>query len=641
MEKLGKILILEDDESVGAALRETLSRTGYEVELIVRPNDALTYLASVGKVDFIFVDCLLPQMTGVKFLHEVRQRFPSLNFKTVLMSGIYTDKQFIQESSKEVNAVAFLRKPFEVEHVLKIVEKTVEKKRKSAEVSARKILYQMFANPNMTSRQKRKAIESIEEVSGFDLPFLYSLLAETGSTGYLNIYSADGSVSGISFSNGHIVAVDIDDQSTFLGEMLIQSGFANPNEVHSALKNKNNRKIGSYLIQNNQLSPHAFDLILMEQMNIRLVKTIRDERIRINWAGSEVEMTSPNIDPDALATYLHDWIASKIAINWLKSFYVMWSSHVIVKSQDFTADNPALQMSLLKSLDGLYVRLSNQVSLSQLLEVKSYNELAVYKAIHFLLTKGLIVFTQRSSFSSPQEQLMVLKRVWTSFEGKKPIEIAAYLEDGADGSFEASVEDLVGLIGEEPEGTHADVYKMWHQIKNAIESAKALAGDSAQVSQYKAQTQKNDSELKMKSIGMMEELKKLLHFNQYGAAVQKVIEIQKVNPNAQYLNLYSAWAKLGVANDPAKKVAMIKDVEIELMQVPPDEKYDCVFPFVMGLLSKIKGDTLGARKSFEKSLALDQSFIPARRELSAAMVQKKNTSSLDLKQVVSGFFKKR
>lgn len=642
MENLGRILILEDDESVGSALREILSRTGYEAEVVTRPQEALTYLeSSTNKIDFIFVDCLLPQMTGVEFIKKAREAGSQAGFKVVLMSGIYTDKQFIQESVKETGAIAFLKKPFEIDQVLTLVQKTVEKKRKNAEVNARKVLYQMFANPNMTARQKRKAIESIEEVSGFDLPFLYSLLAETGSTGFLNIYNPDGSVSGISFSNGHIVAVDIDDQSTFLGEMLIQNGYANPKDVHSALKNKNNRKIGSYLIQNNQLSPHAFDLILMEQMNIRLVKTIRDERIRINWAVSDVEMSHPNIDPETLATYLHDWIASKISMTWLKAFYVMWASHVIVKSEFFTPDHPALNMSLFKALDGFFVRLNNQLSLSQLLEIKSYNELAVYKAIHFLLTRGLIVFTHRETFATPQEHVVMLRRVWRELEGKTPIEIAAYLEDGFAGDVESSAQELLALIGNQPADSNAEALKIWNDINKAVDSARKQATDITKVSEFKAENQRNESELKIKSIGMIEDIKKNLHFNQFSLALQKVTEVQKINPGAQYIHLYSAWAKLGVANDPAKRLAMLKEVEIELMQVPPDEKYDSVYSFVIGLFNKVKGDMGAAKKSFEKCLALDPSFIPARREISAALVQKKKAASIDLKEVMTGLFKRR
>ena len=96
--------------------------------------------------------------------------------------------------------------------------------------------------------------------------------------------------------------------------------------------------------------------------------------------------------------------------------------------------------------------------------------------------------------------------------------------------------------------------------------------------------------------------------------------------------------------DPAKKLQQLKDIEFELMQVPPDEKYDAVFPFVTGLLQKTKGDVAGARKSFEKCLALNSAMIVARRELNQLSSQgreKEDLLSMDLKKMVSGFFKKK
>jgi len=636
-----KILILEDDESVGAALKEVLSRAGHHVFMASRPDEANTILSSNGNaIEFLFCDCLLPQMTGLDFIKQARTNYPNARFKVVLMSGIYTDKQFIQEATQSTQALAFLKKPFEMEQVLKIVKKEEAPKRE--ESSARKLLYQMFANPTVTNRQKRKVIESIEEVSGFDLPFLYSLLVETKSSGYLNIYNADGSVSGISFCNGNIVGVDVDDKTTFLGEMLIQSGYATPKDVQNALRDKNNRRIGNYLIQNNQLSPHAFDLILMEQMNIRLVRTIVDQKIRVNFAAAEVEMSSPSIDADTLSYYLHDWIASKISISWLKSLYVMWSGNVIVKSPTFRDDHPALSMSLLKSLDGLTLKLNNQMTLANLLDVKGYSEVAVYKAIHFLLTKGLIVFAQRAAFANPQEQLKVLKKIWAELDGKNGYEIVAYMEAGGGGSAESALEDFMALIGDEPQDRASELSSIWNKIKKAAEDAVATARDSHKIDQFRQASQKSEAEAKLKATSLMEEVKKTLQFNQFSKALEFLAEVAKLNPQTQQLHLYSSWAKLG-AVDPAKKQFVLKEVELELMQVPPDERYDALFPFVIGLFNKIKGDVASARKSFEKSVALDPSFIPARREISmlTAANKKQDVFNMDLKQVVSGFFKKR
>lgn len=635
------ILILEDDESVGLALKEVLARAGHNVFLASRPDEANTVLSTHPNIEFLFCDCLLPQMTGLDFIKQARTNYPSSRFKVVLMSGIYTDKQFIQESTQSTQALAFLKKPFEMEQVLKIVKKDEAPKRE--ESSARKLLYQMFANPTVTSRQKRKVIESIEEVSGFDLPFLYSLLVETKSSGYLNIYNADGSVSGISFCNGNIVGVDVDDKTTFLGEMLIQSGYATPKDVQAALRDKNNRRIGNYLIQNNQLSPHAFDLILMEQMNIRLVRTIVDQKIRVNFAAADVDMSNPSIDADTLSYYLHDWVASKISMNWLKSLYVMWSGNVIVKSPAFREDHPALSMSLVKSLDGFTVKLGNQMTLTQLLDVKGYNEIAVYKAIHFLLTKGLIVFAQRAAFANPQEQLKVLKKIWAELDGKNGYEVVAHMETGTGGgSLESTLKDFLTLIGEPPQDSSSEGYLIWNNIKKTAEDAVATAKDSNKIDQFRQATQKTEAEAKLRATSLMEEVKKSLQFNQYAKALESLTEVAKLNPQTQQMHLYSSWAKLG-SMDPAKKQFIMKEVELELMQVPPDERYDTLFPFVIGLFNKAKGDMVAARKSFEKSVALDPSFIPARREISLLMAQnkKQDVFNVDLKQVVSGFFKKR
>lgn len=636
-----KILILEDDETVRNSLKEILSRAGHSVFTASRPDEANGILAADGGLEFLFCDCLLPQMTGLDFIKQARANYPASKFKVVLMSGIYTDKAFIQEATQSTQAVAFMKKPFDMEQVLKIVKKEEAPRRE--ESTARKKLYQMFANPTVTSRQKRKVIESIEEVSGFDLPFLYSLLVETKSSGYLNIYNSDGSVSGISFCNGNIVGVDVDDRTTFLGEMLIQSGYATPKDVQEALRDKNNRKIGNYLIQNNQLSPHAFDLILMEQMNIRLVRTIVDQKIRVNFASAEVEMSNPSIDADTLSYYLHDWIASKISVSWLKSLYVMWAGNVIVKSPTFRDDHPALTMSLVKSLDGLTVKLNNQVTLTQLLEIKGYSEVAVYKAIHFLLTKGLVVFAQRAAFTNPAEQLKVIRKIHAELEHKNSYEIVAYMETGTGGgSAESILADFMTLLGEEPSDRASEVYSYWHKVRALAEEAISASKDSNKIDQFRQASQRSEAEAKLKATSLMEEVKKALQYTQFAKALEILAEVATLNPQMHQLHLYSAWAKLGSV-DVAKKQFVLKEVELELLQVPPDERYDTLFPFVIGLFNKIKGDMVAARKSFEKSVALDPSFIPARRELSILSSQnkKQDVFNMDLKQAISGFFKKR
>ncbi len=638
------IIILEDDETLGSALKEAFSREGHSVQLFARPDEARNFILT-NKIDYLFCDCMLPQMTGTSFVAGLKENNKNLKFKTVLMSGIYTDKLFIQEATKQTEAIAFLMKPFDLKEVLKLVKplETASKSVTKEDTSTRKLLYQVFSNPNITPRQKRKLIESIEEVSGFDLPFIYSMLVETKSSGYLNIYHSDGAVSGVSFSSGNIVTVDVQDEKTYIGEMLIQAGYATPEDIQAAVKNKNERRLGAYLVQASLISPHALDLALTEQMNIRLSKTIDEKKIRINFAATEVELTQPFIDSESLMDVLHDWIASKVNINWLKSLYMMWGGYVIAPAPTFSATSSAFQSFLIKSLDGIVEKINNRMSLQQLLAA-GYNETALYKGIHFLLTRGQVIFEQKASAQTVEEQKHNLQKIYSDISALNDFQMLEYMESCTfnSGNSQVLFNEFIALIGEMPDVKHLEANSLWNKIREKAQKSIDSVSDEKRNNQFREAAAKHEAEAKFKANHLMEEIKKALYLNQYSKALDLIADVTALAPQIAQLKLFSAWAKLG-SFDPARKAIMLKEIELEILQIPPDEKYDAYFPFIMGLFSKVKGDIAGAKKYFEKSMGLDPGFIVARRELSIidAGSKKQDLLNMDLKDVVSGFFKKR
>lgn len=635
-----KIIIVEDDATLGKALVEAFEREGLSARLYDRPEEALNQL-KFDKPEYIVTDCLLPQMTGIDFVMKSKQTHPDMRLKVILISGIYTDKTFIQESIKKTQSIAFIKKPFDVENLIEIVKK--ENVREVA--PARKVLYQMFSKEKVTNREKRKLLESIEEVSGFDLPFIYSLLSETKSSGYLNIYSQNGVVSGVAFANGSIVSVDVEDKQTYLGELLIQSGYVTPEEVQKALKDKTNKRLGQRLIQNSMMSPHALDLMMTEQMNIRLSKTIVDSQVKLTFASSEVEETHPTIDSDLLLNYMHDWVTSKIPVSWLKSLYNMWLGHSISPTAAFKKDHPVMLTSIIKSLDGFHDKILNSKNLSHLLSQNEMNPTALYKALHLLLTKGLIVFSSKASFASEMDHVQYLRKVSLDIKGKNPFEMMDYIGVGSMGSLTSAeiLKEFLLLLGDQPmAGTEAA--KIWFELRKTFEDAVVKTSDGKNRKEYKLETEKSDAESKLRANQLLEEAKKDLQLNQYQKASEKIDMASKLATQVFQLNIYMAWAKLGLA-ESRKDFKNIKDIELELMQVPPDERYDVLYPFVMGLYLKAKGDFVGAKKSFDKAMAIDPNFIVVRREIGVLEAQmragKKDIFNMDLKDVVSGFFKKK
>jgi CheY-like chemotaxis protein len=638
-----KILIVEDDVNLGAALREALTRKGHFVFHVVRPEEAMQ-LITKQVFNYILVDCLLPQMTGLDLIKQITADLPPQSAtKFILMSGIYVDKNFQQEALQETKAVGFLKKPFQIEELDKFFKKeSTNVAVFAAQESPRKKLYEIFEKEKVSPREKRKLIESLEEVDGYDLPFIYSLLAETKTSGHLNIFTDRGVVSGVTFFQGTIVGVDVEDQSTFLGHMLIQSGYLAPQDLKAVLNDKSPRRIGQKLIEASKLSPHAFDMILNEQMNIRLTRTITDGKVRVNFVSTEVEEISPAIDSDQLLEYLHDWVASKIPLNWLESLYLMWSGQKLLKSQQWKDDHPVFKTSFLKRLKNLPELVSKGVNINELLGAEGSEPILIYKAIHLLMLKGLIIFSSEKVTLDASAQKQLVKKLHTQINNKESREVLELFHDLLSTKHETEwLDELMKFVGPAPEDP--EVLKMWQSVKDKFDKALRIHWSETDT-QVTAIRKDESSEKKIKAIRLVDEAKSELQLNRYARAHEILDEVAKIYPLASGMRVCKAWAQLGTL-DPAKKAAQLKEIELELMQVPPDERYDALYPFVSGLNQKAKGDLRTARKSFEKAQAIDPAFIAPRREIAMLdaikEVPKQDVFSMDLKEVVAGFFKKK
>jgi hypothetical protein len=357
-----------------------------------------------------------------------------------------------------------------------------------------------------------------------------------------------------------------------------------------------------------------------------------------------VEKTSPNIDPETLTEYIHDWIASKVSLSWIKAFFVLWSESLIVKGPLFREDHSVFEMPLVKALEGFKGKINDGLSLLELLSVEGYDEVAVYKALYFLLTTGVFSFAAGDMSERPQDQALILQNIWKQIQGKNNFEVLEFLKISMQGKgLDLGPNNYIKLTGQRPDENQTVVLDLWTKVKGRLEEVVRDSRNFSNTEKSKMACQKSASEAKLQASGLVENAKKALYLNQYAKAMEHLSLAASLGVQVQHLNICLTWAKLGLA-DATKKQVSIREIELELSQVPPEERYDTLFSFVIGIFSKAKGDFVLARKSFEKSIALDSTFIPARRELSlldSNKPQKQDVFNMDLKQVVSGFFKKR
>ncbi|MEY2410808.1 MAG: hypothetical protein QOF48_3478, partial [Verrucomicrobiota bacterium] len=82
--KLHHILVVDDEEIVLAALRETLTREGYRVATALSAHEALGLLEEHA-FSVVLTDQQMPKLTGLEFLGQVKQRQPDAT--RILITG--------------------------------------------------------------------------------------------------------------------------------------------------------------------------------------------------------------------------------------------------------------------------------------------------------------------------------------------------------------------------------------------------------------------------------------------------------------------------------------------------------------------------------------------------------------------------
>jgi len=68
-----RVLIIEDEERISAAIAHTLKQKNYEVDCVEDGNDGLM-LAEKGIYDIIILDIMIPGKSGLELLKELRNR---------------------------------------------------------------------------------------------------------------------------------------------------------------------------------------------------------------------------------------------------------------------------------------------------------------------------------------------------------------------------------------------------------------------------------------------------------------------------------------------------------------------------------------------------------------------------------------
>jgi two-component system, sensor histidine kinase and response regulator len=119
-----KLLVLDDEAPLVAALRNTLPKDIYEVEGVTSPAEALTRLAT-QKFELLLTDLEMPEMNGIEVLRATLQR--DRHVIPIVMTGHGTIDTAVE--AMKSGAFDYILKPFKLGVVLPVLARAVAVRR--------------------------------------------------------------------------------------------------------------------------------------------------------------------------------------------------------------------------------------------------------------------------------------------------------------------------------------------------------------------------------------------------------------------------------------------------------------------------------------------------------------------------------
>ena len=114
------ILIVDDEPSVGDALRLVLESRGYEVVLVTKGMEGIDQ-ARQRRFGFSVVDLFLTDISGFQVIEDIHKHQPEVPIVLITAHG----SPQVFEEAKKLGAIGALGKPFPPAELLKLIDSHV------------------------------------------------------------------------------------------------------------------------------------------------------------------------------------------------------------------------------------------------------------------------------------------------------------------------------------------------------------------------------------------------------------------------------------------------------------------------------------------------------------------------------------
>ena len=119
-----KILIADDSANMRSILKDLLLRNGFDVAGEAENGKEALELYEKIKPDVVTLDIMMPEMSGIQALKEIKERYPE---SRIIMSASMGQQNLVVEAIR-AGAADFFIKPVQAEKVVEAIEKALRHK---------------------------------------------------------------------------------------------------------------------------------------------------------------------------------------------------------------------------------------------------------------------------------------------------------------------------------------------------------------------------------------------------------------------------------------------------------------------------------------------------------------------------------
>ena len=157
------ILVVDDELGMRKYLEKLLIENDFRVKLAHHGEAALQEMRK-ELPDLVLVDLKMPKMDGLELLREIKSRFPEVI--VIIMTAYGTMESAIK--AMKLGAYDYISKPFDIDQILLVINKALEKKRLREEnIALHKQLKKTYTFEDMVSQnvQMHKIFELIKKIA--------------------------------------------------------------------------------------------------------------------------------------------------------------------------------------------------------------------------------------------------------------------------------------------------------------------------------------------------------------------------------------------------------------------------------------------------------------------------------------------